>query len=409
MSIPDPKPHTDNSAPPVPKWMKFRFSPEEHHVWESIFPPAEGNPPPSEGATFTLRRRRPSPLYMSKIVRSLAELGVYPVFRTNMKGELVPWDQFDGEVRPSWRSDWGIRGLLGNLAVGSDPEINIDAYYHPLDLADHFGADPNQWKSWPQGMTGVRPGPARTDVVLTTTLDLSNFEYLRKRNPTRRFRANTTLVSSGGVAFFAAAAVDPWPSAGDRARIGRLKTKLAVDFYTLHNHAPLPEDPVIASLEVDTADQSEVSSTPAVPVAINPNAVAVINPPPAPMSPEEELRRIEARAAELRREIETRDAARKVEAGLRQFNATVDAFRTAISSARVSTVNLHVPDFDFANPDRDVSGSICIAGITLTLSDGSEYAFGSGVLIEDKIADIADIDDDRAAFEANPVEYTFGG
>lgn len=408
MSIPDPKPHTDNSAPPVPKWMKFRFSPEEHHVWESIFPPAEGNPPPSEGATFTLRRRRPSPLYMSKIVRSLAELGVYPVFRTNMKGELVPWDQFDGEVRPSWRSDWGIRGLLGNLAVGSDPEINIDAYYHPLDLADHFGADPNQWKSWPQGMTGVRPGPARTDVVLTTTLDLSNFEYLRKRNPTRRFRANTALVSSGGVAFFAAAAVDPWPSAGDRARIGRLKTKLAVDFYTIHNHAPLPEDPVIASLEVDTADQSEVSPPPAVPVGaqlqlpINAPTSAPATPTSAatnterPLSLEEELRLYESRAAQLREEIARRDAHTR-------YTQAIQAFETAVRSAQVSRVELHTPEL---TPDCYVPEGIRIMRIVLTLPDGREFQFDEGFPLDEEAAEI---DADRAAFEANPVEYTFGG
>ncbi|NBR00426.1 MAG: hypothetical protein EBT97_08240, partial [Actinobacteria bacterium] len=226
--------------------MKSNFTLDEHCVWESIFPPLTGSHTP-DASGFTPRRRRPSPLYMAKIVRSLAELGVSPVVRTTAKGEIVPWDGTH-EPQQSWRLDPGIRTLLGNLADGSDPDGVIDAYYHPADLAAHFGADPSQWKHWPQGMTGVRPGPRRDDVVLNTNLDPICVEYIRRRNILKRPLSRTTLVSTGGVAFFAAAAIEFWVTADDRARIGRLKTKLEVDFHVLRNNAPIPEDPAIRDL-----------------------------------------------------------------------------------------------------------------------------------------------------------------
>lgn len=396
-----------------PKWMKHQFDDDEHRVWESVFPPLAQ---PSSVLGMSVRRRRPSPLYMGKIVRSLAELGVYPVFRTTASGDLVPWDTTT-EPQQAWRLDPGIRSLMGNMQVGSDPNERIDAWYHPVDLANHFGADPSQWVYWPEGIAAVRPGIDRCDLVLRVDLDPSNYAYLRDRKILKRVLPKVRLVSTGGVAFFAAAAVAPWKTADDRARIGRLKTKLEVDFVVLRNEALLPVDPVVTDLDKIAESvrngalrnsRPEHTRVPtSAPVVINPTTVAAINPPPAPMSPEEELRRIESRAAELRREIETRDTARRVDAGLRQYNATVDAFRTAISSAKVGPVDLRVPSFDPNNPDRDVSGSIRIDGVILTLPDGREYAFGSGRIIE---ADTSDtFDDDRASFESDPVGYTFGG
>lgn len=395
-----------------PKWMKFSFTPDEHRVWESVFPPLEGNHIPDE-AGFTPRRRRPSALYMSKIVRSLAELGVYPVVRTTARGEVVPWDATH-EPQQSWRLDPGIRALLANLAEGSDPDGLVDAYYHPADLAAHFGADGNQWKYWPQGMTGVRPGPRREDVVLNTTLDANCVDYIRRRNILKRPLSRTTLVSTGGVAFFAAAAVEFWSSADDRARIGRLKTKLAIDFKVLRNNAPLPVDPAIADLDrIADSDRagalrnSRPEHAPVTQVAApEPVSQLPLFAQPVALSPEEELRRIEARAAELRREIEERDLERRVEDGRRRHHADIEAFRTAVGSAKVSAVDLRAPDFNPRTPDRSVSDDIRIDGVILALPDGREFAFGTGRLVE---KEVPDIDADRAAFEADPVGYTFGG
>jgi hypothetical protein len=53
-----------------------------------------------------------------------------------------------------------------------------------------------------------------------------------------------------------------------------------------------------------------------------------------------------------------------------------------------------------------VSGDIRIDGVILALPDGREFAFGTGRLVE---KESVDIDADRAAFEADPVGYTFGG
>lgn len=406
-----------------PKWMKFSFTPDEHRVWESVFPPLEGNHTPDE-AGFTPRRRRPSALYMTKIVRSLAELGVYPVARTTAKGQIVPWDATH-EPQQSWRLDPGIRALLTNLS-DADPDVNIDAYYHPADLAAHFGADGNQWKYWPQGMTGVRPGPRREDVVLNTTLDANCVDYIRRRNILKRPMARTTLVSTGGVAFFASAAVEFWTTADDRARIGRLKTKLAVDFKVLRNNAPLPADPAITDLAMSIfgfvpSAKDFATVPPAVKATVekthNPAKPAPVATPepvsqlplfvqPVALSPEDELRRIEARAAELRREIEERDLERRVEDGRRRHHADIEAFRTAVGSAKVSAVDLHAPDFNPRTPDRSVSDDIRIDGVILALPDGREFVFGTGRLVE---KEVPDIDADRAAFEADPVGYTFGG
>jgi hypothetical protein len=384
--------------------MKFNFTPDEHRVWESVFPPLEGNHTPDE-AGYTPRRRRPSELYMSKIVRSLAELGVYPVVRTTAKGEVVPWDSTH-EPPQSWRLDPGIRALLANLAVGSDPDGLIDAYYHPADLAAHFGADGNQWKYWPQGMTGVRRGPSREDVVLNTSLDATCVDYIRRRNILKRPSVRTTLVSTGGVAFFAAAAVEFWTSADDRARIGRLKTKLAVDFKVLRNNAPLPADPAITELVAGVLSPPPTPNrAPAVAIP-EPRVQMPLFVQPDALAPEEELRRLEVRANELRREIEGRDTARRVDEGRRRHLAVIESFRTAVGNAKISAVDLRVPDFSARTPDRDVSGDIRIDGVILALPDGREFAFGTGRLVE---KESVDIDADRAAFEADPVGYTFGG
>lgn len=391
--------------------VKQIFRSEAHEVWESVFPPAS---PPATLNGHSVRRRRPSSLYMSKIVRSLAELGVYPVFRTTAKGVVVPWDVHI-EPQQGWRLDPGIRSLMGNLTPGADPDEQIDAWYHPVDLVNHFGADPSQWMYWPEGMAAVR-GSDKSDIVARVDLDPSNYAYLRDRGILKRTLPKVRLVSTGGVAFFAGAAVAPWKTADDRARIGRLKTKLAVDFRVLRNESPMPADPVVSDLDkiADSARNGALRNTrpehtlvpTSAPVVINPSTVAAINPPPAPLSPEEELRRIEARATELRREIESRDIARRVDDGRRRYTATVDAFRTAISSAKVGTVDLRVPSFDPNAPDRDVSGSMRIDGVILTLTDGREFAFGSGVLVEANTSDT--LNDDLASFEADPVGHTFG-
>ena len=385
--------------------VKQLFSSEEHSVWESVFPPAS---PPSTVNGYSVRRRSPSALYMSKIVRSLAELGVYPVFRTTATGSLVPWDVHT-EPQLAWRLDPGIRSLMGNLAPGSDPDARIDAWYHPVDLANHFGADPSQWMYWPEGIAAVR-GVDKSDLVDRVVLTGSNYEYLRDRKILKRNLTNVRLVSTGGVAFFAAAAVAPWKTADDRARIGRLKTKLEVDFRVIRNESPMPVDPVVADLDriADTVRDGALRNTRPEPVApVSPRMDLTVLPQPVALSLEEELRRIEARAAELRREIESRDTARRIEDGRRRYTATVDAFRAALSSAKVSTVDVRIPDFDPGAPDRDVSGSMRIDGVILTLPDGREFAFGSGVLVDNAIADTTG--SDAAAFEADPVGYTFGG
>ena len=392
----------DQSSPP--RWMKFNFTPDEHRVWESVFPPLEGKHTP-DASGFTPRRRRPSELYMSKIVRSLAELGVYPVVRTTAKGEIVPWDSTH-EPQQSWRLDPGIRALLANLADGSDPDALVDAYYHPADLAAHFGADGNQWKRWPQGMTGVRPGPRREDVVLNTNLDVTCIDYIRRRNILKRPASQTTLVSTGGVAFFAAASVAFWTTAVERARIGRLKTKLAVDFKVLRNNTPLPLDLAVTELVAGVLSPPPTpNSVPAVAVPESRVQVPLFVQPEA-LAPEEELRRLEVRVNELRREIEGRDTERRVEEGRRRHLAVIESFRTAVGNAKISAVDLRVPDFSARTPDQDVSDDIRIDGVILTLPDGREFAFGTGRLVE---KESVDIDADRAAFEADPVSYTFGG
>jgi len=396
-----------------PRWMKFAYTKDEHRVWESVFPPTD---PPTTDGDFSVRRRRPSSLYMSKIVRSLAELGVYPVFRSTAAGDLVPWD-ISHEPQQSWRLDPGIRALLGNLADGSDPEGNIDAYYHPADLAAHFGADPNQWKYWPQGMTGVRRGPRRDDVVRTGTLSDTNLEYLRRRNILKRPRASTSLVATGGVAFFACAAVGFWDTADDRARIGRLKTKLAIDFQVLRNSTPLPADPAIRDLITGglpndvvgaflTGRPLSVPSRRELGLPEHDRQVSLLEvapPPPAsPMTPEEELRHLEARMTEVRRLIE----ANNLEEKRRRHVESVGVIRSAFAAARVTAVDLHIPDFDPANPDCDPSRDIHVDGLVVALPDGREFSFGSGVLVG---VPSLDEDEDQAAFEADPVGYTFGG
>jgi len=346
---------------------------------------------------------------MSKIVRAFAELGVYPVFRTTTNGQLVPWDDV-AEPRPSWRQDHGIRSLLGNIVPGSDPQVEVDAWYHPMDLAAHFGADPSHWVSWTVGMTLVR-GSDSEDVALTSNLDRNNLDYLRARKILSKPLAKARLISSGGAAFFAASAVNPWKTPSDRARIGRLKTKLEVDFKVIRNTSMLPADPVVADLDqVANTDADVPRDTTAVQVA-TPEPVAQLSlfVQPAALSPEEELRHLEIRAAELRKKIEVRDTERRIEVGRQRHLAAVESFRTAVASATVSAVDLRVPEFNPATPDRSVVADIRIDGVVLTLPDGREFAFGSGIPIEDTIADLTGVDANRAAFEADPVGYTFGG
>jgi len=403
---------SEQEAPP--KWMKFSFDKEEHRVWESVFPPT--NPATTDANGYSIRRRRPSAIYMAKIIRSLAELGVYPVFRSTATGELVPWD-VTHEPQQSWRLDPGIHGLLGNLVKGADPNGNIEAYYHPADLVAHFGANPNQWTTWPVGMTGVRTGPSRDDVSIGVVLDANNLEYLRKRNILKRPQARTRLVSTGGVAFFAAAAVSFWNTADDRARIGRLKTKLAVDFQVLRNSAPLPEDPAIRDLITGGLPNDVVGAF----ITDRPLSVPsrrelglpehdrqvplleVVPPPPVPpLTPEEELLHLEARMAEVRRLIESNN----IEDKRRRHASAVDAVHAMFMSSKVSTVDIRTPEFDPANPDRDPSQEVRVDGIIISLPDGREFSFGRGTVIS---VPTQDEDAERAAFEANPIGYTFGG
>ena len=403
----------DPQKPPV--WMKSHFTPDEHRVWESIFPPLAGKPTPDESG-FVPRRRRPSELYMSKIVRSLAELGVYPVARTTARGDLVPWDTAH-EPQQYWHLDPGIRTLLGNSINGSDPEGLVDAYYHPADLAAHFGADARQWKNWPQGMTGVRPGPSRDDVVLNTCLDETCIEYVRRRGILRRPQSRTSLVSTGGVAFFACAAVGFWDTADERARIGRLKTKLEVDFHVLRNSAPVPEDPAIRDLITGELPDDVVGATaggaarprsvpsrrgPGLPEHERQVPLPEIAPtPPAnPMTLEEELLHLEGRANEVRRLIEVGN----IEAKRRRYEDSAAALRNAFGAARIVVLDFCIPDFDPGHPDGDPGGRATLGGLTIELPDGRQFLYGPAVPLQ-----AHDADADRAAFEVSPVEYTFGG
>lgn len=414
-----------------PKWMKSQFTDDEHRVWESVFPPAEPHRVDENG--FPVRRRRPSPLYMSKIVRSLAELGVYPVFRTRADGKIVPWD-VPHDPQPSWCLDPGIRALLGNLREGSDPKCNVDAYYHPVDLAAHFGADPSLWRSWPQGMSVIRSGPGRDDVVLSTKLDDDNLDYLRRRNILQRPRATTTLVSTGGVAFFAAAAVRFWSTADERARIGRLKTKLEVDFQVIRNSAPLPEDPAIRDLITGDLPNDVVGglqASPARPLSVPsrrelglpehdrqvPLPGIAPTPPANPMSPEEELHHLEARMAEVRRLIE----ANNIEAKRRRYETRVVECRNALKSTQISVLlDSQFPEFDPSSPDSDPATNVRLDfHILVILPDGRRYNSintldtlsldGINTTPTDGAAAVVDDEADRAAFEADPVGYTFGG
>ena len=397
-----------------PKWMKFSFDDEEHRVWESVFPTT--NPPMLDDNGKSVRRRRPSPIYMAKIIRSLAELGVYPVFRSTVTGEIVPWD-VTHEPQQSWRLDPGIYALLGNLAKGSDPNSNVEAYYHPADLVAHFGANPNQWTTWPVGMTGVRVGPRRDDVSIGVTLDTNNLEYLRKRNILKRPQAKTRLVSTGGVAFFAAAAVSFWNTADDRARIGRLKTKLAVDFHVLRNSAPLPEDPAIRDLITGgrpndvvgaflTDRPLSVPSRRELGLPEHDRQVPLLEvaalPQPHPLNPEDELRQLEARMVEVRRLIE----ANNLEEKRRRHASAVDSVHAAFMSAKVSAVDIRTTEFDPSNPDHDPSQDVRVDGIIISFADGREFSFGRGTVIA---VPTPEEDAERAAFEANPIGYTFGG
>lgn len=366
MSTTDPSPNTDSRSL-SPKGGKSHFTIAEHGVWDSIFPSAK---------TSGTRRTRPSPFYMAKIVRSLAELGVCPIFRTTQTGELVPWDSHD-TPQPHWFYDPGIQALLGNKGDFSDPDVNIDAWYHPSDLAAHFGADPSQWYKWPVGMSRAR-NLDESHVSLPVHLTGVNLDYLQRRGSLQRTVAKTRLVSTGGVAFFAAASVDLWRTPGDRARIGKLKTKLAVDFTVLRNETPFPSDPLIAELTASTpVEAAPVDPTP---VASAPTEAAPVAPAPARRTISEieaELKAVEARAAALRQEYELLGA-QKIEEGRRQYAAAISDFENAVAAATVFEFDIDAPDFDPEWPDRDVSKSLTVRELVLRLPDGRDFIFGRG-------------------------------
>jgi len=389
MSTPDASPNNDSRSL-SPKGGKSHFTVAEHGVWDSIFPSAK---------TSGSRRTRPSPFYMAKIVRSLAELGVCPIFRSTRDGELVPWDSHD-TPQPHWFYDPGIQSLLGNKGDFSDPDINIDAWYHPSDLAAHFGGDPSQWCKWPVGMSRAR-NLDESHVSLPVHLTGANLDYLQRRGSLQRTVAKTRLVSTGGVAFFAAASVDLWRTPGDRARIGKLKTKLAVDFTVLRNETQFPSDPVIAELTAPTpVEPTPVESAPveSAPVEPAPVEFAPVEAAPVESAParrtiseiEAELKAVEARAAALRQEYELLGA-QKIEDGRRQYAAAVSDFKNAVAAATVFEFDIDAPDFDPEWPDRDVSKSLTVRELVLRLPDGRDFFFSRGsrlVSVEEAFQDL---------------------
>jgi hypothetical protein len=359
MSTTDLSPNNDARSL-SPKGGKSHFTVAEHGVWDSIFPSAK---------ISGLRRTRPSPFYMAKIIRSLAELGVCPIFRTTRDGELVPWDSH-GTPQPHWFYDPGIQSLLGNKGEFSDPDVNVDAWYHPSDLAAIFGADPSQWYKWPVGMSRSR-NLAEHYVSIPVHLTGANLDYLQRRSSLQRTVAKTRLVSTGGVAFFAAASVDLWRTPGDRARIGTLKTKLAVDFTVLRNETPFPSDPLIAELSTPVAATAEPAPVPVpVPVVEAPTRRTI-------SEIEAELKAVEARAVALRQEFEL-FGAQRIEEGRLQYTAAVSAFQDAVAAATIVAYDIDAPDFDPEWPDCDVSNSLTVKELVLRLPDGRKFVFGRG-------------------------------
>jgi hypothetical protein len=372
---------------PTPSWMKSQFSDDEHRVWESIFPPDHtGSAPDIVGlaARMSPRRRRPGALHMSKIVRSFAEVGVFPVFRTTSAGVLVPWDT-GVRPHPSWATDLTIRALLGHLAPNTDPKCNVDAWYHPADLAAHLGAMPERWVNWAYGMAGTRFGPSTQDVVFSGTLDGMNMDYLRGREVLRRPRNKVRLISSGAAAFFAAAATQFWQTADERAQIGRIKQKLELDFLVLRNESPMPEDPAIADILADTSAQvaAPESAPPdvVVPEHVPPDAV-VVKPDGQVLGTddlESELAQLEARATALRHKIEARRRAEDlIREAKSRYDKAVRAFAVPWHRASVVELDLDVPPFNPDDADRDPTPHIRIRriGIRSTLDpDGDTHWF----------------------------------
>jgi len=353
--------------------MKTQFSADEHRVWESIFPPDHTKSGPDivgPTAYVSQRRRRPGALHMSKIVRSFAEVGVFPVFRTTSSGELVPWDT---AVRPhpSWATDLTIRALLGHMSLGSDSNYSVDAWYHPADLASHLGATPERWVNWAYGMSTIRFGPAFQDVVRTVFLTDANLDYLRGRDVLRRPRNKVRLISSGAAAFFAAAAIQFWQNADERAQIGRIKLKLGVDFSVLRNEGPMPEDPAIADILTDAP-----APAPEPAPALETDASVSC---PDTDDLENELARLEARTAALRHTIETRQrAANLIREAKSRYDAAVRAFGVPWRKAQTVDLELDVPAFNPDDPDRDPTPHIRIRriGIRSTLDpDGDTHWF----------------------------------
>lgn len=367
---------------PNPSKLKHLFSDDEMKVWESIFPPAKLDP------TGQVRRRRPSELYLSKIIRSLAELGVYPVFRSTPSGELVPWD-VAVDPQPGWVLDPYIRKLLGNVADlgGSDPGLFVDAYYHPNDLAKRFGASASMWYQWAEGAASVRPGPTVQDVAPVFKIEGANLEYIKARGTLDRYPPTIRFASTGAVAFFAAASTKPWNDAASRSRISPIKKLLSVDFHVLYRRDLLPADPVLSDLDnieivakspVILSDKPEAS--PDTMVVTRPR-LSVLDTKKHPMDTDEEIRVLEARLAQLHQK-------KDLEVGRSRYNATIERITSDFKDATVLGVEFDVPDFDPANPLRDVAEDCRPCRIFILLSSGQEYVFDSGIPVDSEIADL---------------------
>ncbi|NBR67971.1 MAG: hypothetical protein EBT79_12020, partial [Actinobacteria bacterium] len=142
--------------------------------------------------------------------------------------------------------------------------------------------------------------------------------------------------------------------------------------------------------------------------------------------PEEELHHLEARMAEVRRLIE----ANNIEAKRRRYETRVVECRNALKSTRFGILlDPQFPEFDPSSPDSDPATNVRVAvHMLVTLADGSRYnsidsidslslvntidtlsLVGINTTPTDGAAAVVDDEADRAAFEADPVWYTFGG
>ena len=325
---------------------------------------------------------------MSKIIRSLAELGVYPVFRSTPSGELVPWD-VAVDPQPGWVLDPYIRKLLGNVADlgGSDPGLFVDAYYHPNDLAKRFGASASMWYQWAEGAASVRPGPTVQDVAPVFKIEGANLEYIKARGTLDRYPPTIRFASTGAVAFFAAASTKPWNDAASRSRISPIKKLLSVDFHVLYRRDLLPADPVLSDLDnieivakspVILSDKPEAS--PDTMVVTRPR-LSVLDTKKHPMDTDEEIRVLEARLAQLHQK-------KDLEVGRSRYDATIERITSDFKDATVLGVEFDVPDFDPANPLRDVAEDCRPCRIFILLSSGQEYVFDSGIPVDSEIADL---------------------